>query len=134
MEFKYTHFSHAKTHLRYHIIFVTKYRRKCLNPIRDVVLDSFREAESKSHFRIHNMELDTDHIHFLISFPPAYSLEQTVRRMKQISTFYVYERCEPYLRQFYWKQKKTLWTHGYFCSTVGMASEDTIKHYIDNQG
>ena len=29
-------YSHAKTHIRYHIIFVTTYRRKCLNQIRDI--------------------------------------------------------------------------------------------------
>lgn len=32
---KYERFNHAKTFLRYHLIFSTKYRRKCLNPIRD---------------------------------------------------------------------------------------------------
>lgn len=31
---KYERFNHAKTFLRYHLIFSTKYRRKILNPIR----------------------------------------------------------------------------------------------------
>ena len=100
-DFEYESFNHAKTRLRYHIIFSTKFRRKCLNEIRDIVLDSFRYAESISHFKILVMELDNDHIHFLVSFPPAYSIEQTVRRMKMISTNYVYERCENYLKKFY---------------------------------
>ena len=80
------------------------------------------------------MELDNDHIHFIVSFPPAYSIEQTVRRMKMISTNYVYERCENYLKKFYWKDKRLLWTHGYFCSTIGEVSEQMVKHYIENQG
>ena len=133
-DFEYASFNHAKTRLRYHIIFSTKFRRKCLNEIRDIVLDSFRYAESISHFRILVMELDNDHIHFIVSFPPAYSIEQTVRRMKMISTNYVYERCENYLKKFYWKDKRLLWTHGYFCSTIGEVSEQTVKHYIENQG
>ena len=133
-DLKYESFNNAKTRLRYHIIFSTKFRRKCLNDIRDIVLESFRYAESKSHFKILVMELDNDHIHFLVSFPPAYSIEQTVRRMKQISTNYVYERCDDYLKQFYWKNKRLLWTHGYFCSTIGEVSEQTVKHYIENQG
>ena len=132
-DFEYESFNHAKTRLRYHIIFSTKFRRKCLNEIRDIVLVSFRYAESISHFRILVMELDNDHIHFLVSFPPAYSIEQTVRRMKMISTNYVYERCENYLKKFYWKDKRLLWTHGYFCSTIGEVSEQTVKHYIENQ-
>ena len=30
----------CKSHVRYHIIFVTKYRRKCLNEIRNEVFDA----------------------------------------------------------------------------------------------
>ena len=133
-DFEYESFNHAKTRLRYHIIFSTKFRRKCLNEIRDMVLDAFKYAKSISHFRILVMELDKDHIHFLVSFPPAYSIEQTVRRMKMISTNYVYERCENYLKKFYWKDKRLLWTHGYFCSTIGEVSEQKVKHDIENKG
>ena len=106
----YDAFNHAKTRLRYHIIFCTKYGRKCLNPIRDVVIESFREAERRSHFKIHHMELDEDHIHFLVSFPPKYSIEQTVSRMKQFSVKYVYDdmNANCHLRKFYWRKKKTL--------------------------
>jgi len=134
MEEKYTTYNHAKTSLRYHMIFSTKYRRKCLNPIHDTILDAFRYCEEKSHFKILAMELDQDHIHLLITFKPAYSIEQTVRRLKQMTTQYIYDRCEAYLRQFYWKSKKVLWTHGYFCSTIGSVSEETVRQYIENQG
>lgn len=39
-----------------------------------------------------------------------------------------------YLKQFYWSPKHMLWTHGYFCSSIGEVSSETIKHYIENQG
>lgn len=133
-EEKYRTYGHAKTRLRYHMIFSTKYRRRCLTEIRNEVLESFKYAESISHFKILMMEIDKNHIHFLIQFPPAYSIEQTVRRMKQISTNYLYKKCSDYLRQFYWGDKKIIWTHGYFCSTIGEVSETTLKHYIENQG
>lgn len=134
MKDKYKTYNHAKTRLRYHIIFSTKYRRKCLNEIHDVVLESFRYAESLSHFKVLTMEIDSDHIHFLVEFPPAYSIEQTVRRMKMISTKFIYNKCEAYLKNFYWGDKRKLWTHGYFCSTIGEVSEETLRHYIENQG
>lgn len=127
-------YNHAKTSLRYHIIFSTKYRRKCLNPIHDIVINSFKCCESKSHFKILAMELDQDHIHLLITFPPSYSIVQTVRRLKQFTINYIYKQCEPYLRKYYWKPKKTLWTNGYFCATIGNVSEETLKQYIENQG
>jgi len=133
-EFKYKTYNHAKTRLRYHLIFSTKFRRKCLTEIRDTVLESFKYCCSISHIRILAMELDGDHIHFLVEFPPRYSIEQTVRRMKMVSTKYIYDRCREYLQNYYWKGKDILWTHGYFCATIGNASEETIKRYIDNQG
>ncbi len=131
---KYVTYNHAKARLRYHVIFSTKFRRRCLDAIRNEVIASFREAERHSHFRIHKMELDSDHIHFLLEFPPKYSIEQTVRRLKMYSTKYLYEHCGEYLQKFFWKGKRILWTHGYFCSTIGEVSEGKIVDYIDKQG
>ena len=129
-------YSHCKKHLRYHIIFVTKYRRKCLNQIKDEVFDAFRYVESKSHIKIHTMNLDTDHIHLIISFPTIYSIEQTVSRLKQMTTNYLYrnERTCSWLKNFYWKKKRLLWTRGYFVSTIGHISEKIVFEYIENQG
>ena len=102
-------YSHSKTYLRYHIIFVTKYKRKCLDKIKQDIFDAFRYVEDKSHIKIYNMNLDADHIHLLLSFLPDYSLSKTVNRLKQMTTNYLYrnERTEKWLKQFYWKKKKT---------------------------
>ena len=127
---------HCKNHLRYHIIFVTKYRRKCLNEIRQSVFDAFKYVESKSHMKIYNMNIDQDHIHLLISFPPDYSISQTINRLKQMTTNYLYriKNVEIWLKKFYWKKKRVIWTHGYFISTIGHISEQTVFKYIENQG
>lgn len=133
-EQKYQTYSHAKTRLRYHLIFSTKFRRKCLNAIHDVVINAFKKVEQKSNFDILAIELDEDHVHILISFKPSYSIEQVVRRLKQMSTFYIYQKEQDYLKKFYWKDKNILWTHGYFCSTIGEVSEQKVIKYIKNQG
>ena len=132
----YETFGHAKTRIRYHIIFSTKYRRKCLNAIRDIVLESFRMAEQKSKLTIYEMELDNDHIHFLINIPPSISISDSVRLLKQYSTYYIYKNsfAAIHLRKFYWGAKQLLWTSGYFCSTIGEVSEETLRYYIENQG
>lgn len=49
---RYESIAHAKTRLRYHIIFSTKYRRKCLTQIRDSIFNSFQYAQERSHFKI----------------------------------------------------------------------------------
>lgn len=134
MTHEYKSIAHAKTSLRYHIIFSTKYRRKSLIGIENVVLEAFRHAEKQSDFRIIEMNTDQDHIHLLITFKPALSIEQVVRRMKQLTTHYIWEHEETHLRDFYHKQKRVLWTNGYFCSTIGDVSETRVVDYIRSQG
>lgn len=130
---KFESIAHAKTYLRYHVIFSTKYRRKCLNEIREEVLTAFKYTESISDFTILEMEVDQDHIHFLLKIKPALSIEQVVRRLKQVSTNQLYKTSKTYLRKFFWK-KNLLWTGGYFVATVGYVGENVIKSYINNQG
>ena len=132
---EYESIAHAKTRLRYHVIFSTKYRRKCLDGIRESVLGAFRKAERKSSFRILAMELDKDHIHLLLKWKPSLSILQIIRRLKMLTTKYIWDENETYLRHFYWKKtQRKLWSGGYFCSTIGNVSEKTLKNYIENQG
>lgn len=63
-----------------------KYRRKCLSQIRETVLNAFKETEKVSDFKILIMELDKDHIHLLLKWKPHFSIEQIVRRLKQMTT------------------------------------------------
>lgn len=93
--------AHAKTHLRYHIIFSTKYRRNCLTNIREDVLNIFKEIANKYQFKIFAIEIDRNHIHFLIEFSPKYSISQVVKLFKQISIHKIWEIHETYLKQFY---------------------------------
>jgi len=37
------------------------------------------------------MGIDKDHIHFLLEISPTYSIASMVRRMKQMSTDYIYK-------------------------------------------
>ena len=129
----YDYYNHKSIRIRYHIIFVTKYRRKCLEGIKEQVFNAFREVESKSHIKIHNMNIDKDHIHLLISFPPEYSISQTVNRLKQYTTNYLYRNCNDHMRLYYWNKKRVLWSHSYFCSTLGIIPDKIVNEYINNQ-
>lgn len=127
--------SSYKTEILYHVIFSTKYRRKCLTDIREDVVDSFKYAEKISRIKIYEMEIDKDHIHFLLYLSPQYSLSQLIKRLKAISTAYLYEKQRDHLRKYYWKPKRMLWTRGAYIGTCGNgASVETIAKYIRNQG
>ena len=123
-----------KTDLKIHLIFVVKYRQKLLvNEMRDFVMETFSNISKTSDFSIDIMETDIDHIHMMISYPPTVSVASIVRKLKQISTYRLWKNFENELKKHFWKEH-TFWSDGYFVCSIGNASEDTVRYYIETQG
>ena len=123
-----------KTDLKIHLIFVVKYRQKLLvNEMRDFVMETFSNISKTSDFSIDIMETDIDHIHMMISYPPTISVTSIVRKLKQISTYRLWKNFENELKKHFWKEH-TFWSDGYFVCSIGNASEDTVRYYIETQG
>src|SRR6056297_2553407 len=123
----YDRSNHSKFLILYHIILVTKYRHKILNLI------NIKNIEKESHFGILEMEVDIDHIHFLIKSKPKYSVSQIIRRLKKNSTIQTWKYYNNILKNYYWNEN-VLWSDGYFVCTIGNISKETIQKYIRNQG
>ena len=122
--------SHCKNLILYHLIFVCKYRKKCFSNT------DFAENLKLQFFEIDTIDLDyskPDHIHILVRSVPKLSPLQIVRVLKQQTNYWAWQNYETYLKQFYWKAHR-LWTRGYFCSTVGNVSADTVHEYLERQG
>lgn len=130
--------SHCKNLILYHLIFVCKYRRKCFSNVdfaENLKLQFFKIAK-KYDFEIDTIDLDyskPDHIHILVRSVPKLSPLQIVGVLKQQTNHWAWENYGTYLKQFYWKSHH-LWTRGYFCSTVGNVSADTVHEYLERQG
>ncbi len=73
--------------LPFHFIFVTKYRRKCLESIKNDLKKAFLQISEKYDFKIHVQEVDEDHIHLMIESIPRLSLSQICRVLKQESQY-----------------------------------------------
>ena len=130
--------SHCKNLILYHLIFVCKYRRKCFSNIdfAESLKLQFFEIAKKYDFEIDTIDLDyskPDHIHILVRSVPKLSPLQIVRVLKQKTNYWAWQKYETYLKQFYWRAHH-LWTRGYFCSTVGNVSADTVHKYLERQG
>jgi len=93
----------------------------------------FEEIAASSDFSFETMEVDQDHIHCLVKSEPRISPLASVRKLKQESTFRLWKTYETELKRHFWKEK-TFWSDGYFCCTVGNASQETIRHSIESQG
>ena len=71
--------NHYIGELNYHIIFSTKFRRKCLSNIENKLYDSFKYCESKSHFKIKKMKQDKDHINLLVNIKQVICIVEKTR-------------------------------------------------------
>lgn len=89
--------------------------------------------QNNKNFKIEIMEIDKDHIHFLLEIKPYESISNVVKYLKQFSTYYLWKNQSDYMSKFYWKHHY-LWTRGYFVATIGGCGEDKIREYIKNQG
>lgn len=125
--------NHSKFLLKCHLIFVVKYRRKIIHGKLKSDLKSIFLSAQTNDFKIEVMESDIDHIHFLIDYDPILSISMIVRHLKQISAIEIWKLHENYLMKIFWKHR-TFWTKGYFVSSIGNASIDTIHKYIEEQG
>jgi len=82
-------------------------------------------------FKIIEMEVMPDHVHLFISCKPTISPTDIVRILKSITTRRLFEEF-PKLRKFYSKCG-VLWSKGYFVCSIGNASPETLKRYIQEQ-
>ena len=83
----------GKHNLKFHIILVTKYRNSALAELKEEVFESFRYVEELSDFSIIAMGVEKgNHAHLVVQIPSNYPVASVVRRLKQISTHYLWNR------------------------------------------
>ena len=124
--------SHAVYDIKYHIIWITKYRYQVLKGkvarrARELIIQGCQAR----NITIIKGSVGKDHIHMLISYPPTIAPAKVLQYLKGRSSRLLQEEF-PELKRRYWGQH--LWSRGYFCATVGSVTEEMIKQYIENQG
>ena len=125
--------NHSKYNIKYHLIFVCKYRKKLLMRYGEEIKQIMYDISYRYDFDILEMEVDKDHIHILVDSEPKLSPLMIIRVLKQQSTQIIYGRYKSELKKYFWKEN-TFWTDGYFCSSIGEVSTVMLRKYIENQG
>ena len=126
--------AHCTYHTRYHLVFVTKYRRKIFRKNLGPYVQSVIKNVTRKYPEIEVLEMNTDedHLHLLASIPPRMSVSEAVRLLKTNSSRAMRMKF-PFIKIMYDHADMPLWAEGYFCSTVGV-DEETIQRYIEMQG
>lgn len=130
---EYRRQSHCVYYCKYHIVLVTKYRRKIFNP---GVYGYFRIKvfEVRKYYpdvEIVEVNHGKDHVHLLLSIPPKMSVGDVVRIIKSNTGKALRDKFD-FLGQVY-HGVSGVWSDGYFVSTVGV-NEETIANYVRIQG
>ena len=128
---EYNKGSHTIYDIKYHVIWVTKYRYKVLNKqISSRLRELIRQGCEARGITIVRGSIGKDHVHMLIGCSPNIAPSKIVQYLKGRSSRLIQDEF-PELKKKYWGQH--LWARGYFCATVGSVTEETIKRYIESQ-
>ena len=65
--------NNSKFLLRYHIIFVCKYRKQLLIKLGDEIKNIMYDIAERYDFKILEMKVDKNHIHFMVETEPKIS-------------------------------------------------------------
>ena len=121
--------SHAVYDLKYHMVWVPKYRKMILKgDLAKRVREVFAEIAERYEFEIDTMEVKEDHVHLFLTAPPRYSPAGVVQIMKSISAKVVFKEF-PEVKKQLWGGE--FWSDGYFVRSVGdKVTSDVIRRYI----
>lgn len=126
---EYRRQAHYVYSCRYHIVFCPKYRRAVLKDgIDERLKEIIRDYAGGKDILVLGMEVMPDHVHLLLDCPLDMSPIGVVKGIKQTSALTL-KREFPGLK----RKLPCLWTRSAFVATVGSASMETVKAYIDEQ-
>lgn len=125
--------AHAVYKTQYHIVFVTKYRKAILVNGVDKYLRLKLEEVRKYYpeWFYEEIGMDSDHVHLCMVIPPKYAVSFVIETIKKNTARAMREKFV-FIQEAY-ERTQSIWSTGYFVSTVGI-DENTIRKYVRMQG
>ena len=123
---------HAKYDLKYHLVLVSKYRKKVFT--KDILIrleEIMRDICTKWDVELIEFGGESDHVHMLISAHPSMELSKFTNNIKTVSSRYIRKEFDSHVKKYLWGG--ALWKRGYFIISSGGAPIDKIREYIQNQ-
>jgi putative transposase len=128
MKLNYKRLSHSLWLCTYHIVFCPKYRYKILEGKAEVFVRNhlYRLCAQKDHTTIDEINIQSDHVHLVISIPPKYAISDVMGFLKGKIAHKLFQEQKSLTKQ-YWGRH--LWARGYCVSSVGL-DEEKIRKYV----
>lgn len=123
--------THTTYDCKYHIVWITKYRKKALSGLVGIrVRELIREICKTNEVEIFRGHVSEDHVHLFVSVPPHLSISKLVQYLKGKSSYKLMQENKQLSKQFWGRH---LWARGYFVATSGNITDEIILEYIKNQ-
>ena len=123
--------SHTKFDLQYHIVWITKYRRKVLTgKLKERLQVILMQVCEQNNIIILKGKVMEDHVHLMVSCTPKISVSKIIQLMKGRTSKMLQDEF-PNLKKKYWGQH--IWGTGYFVRSVGAVTEEMIRNYVESQ-
>ncbi len=128
----YRRSSHTVYDLKYHLVWITKYRKPILKGEIAVRLrELIREICKSKDVEILKGHISKDHVHIFVSVPPHISVSDLLKSVKGRSSRKMLMEFKTLSRQFWGRH---LWARGYFAASSGNVTDEVIMQYIEQQG
>lgn len=123
--------SHSTYDLKYHIVWITKYRKKVMvGQIAEKVRTIIREICKANEVEIIKGHISKDHVHLFVSVPPYISISSLLQSLKGKSSRKLLATEKELQKQFWGRH---LWARGYFVASSGNVTDEVVMQYIENQ-
>ncbi len=123
--------AHTKHRLRYHLVWIPKYRKRVLTGQVAVRLEALlRQACEVNGWEAQELAIQPDHVHLLVQVQARDSVPGVMKVLKG-GTSRVLRAEFPDLAEFLWG--KSFWAEGYFAETVGVVEGEAVRRYIHEQ-
>ena len=123
--------SHSRFDIKYHFVWVTKYRKRVLTgEVATRLRDLIREICRTEEIDILQGAVSVDHVHVLMSCPPHLAPSKIMQLIKGKSSRKLMSEFR-HLQKMYWGRH--FWSRGYFVVSCGNVTNEIIKEYIQNQ-
>ena len=125
--------SHCSYRIRYHMVFVIKYRKDLITPaIFSFMKTICKGIQERYYIYFDALGYEEDHIHIVVEGAPRYSPSRIMQICKSILAIQVFKQF-PELREELWGGE--FLTDGGHIDTIGDGRGlDEVKEYVRKQG
>ena len=123
--------THSVYDLKYHLVWITKYRKPVF--FGDVAIrlrELIREICKSLDIEIIKGHVSKDHVHLFVSVPPQISISKVVGRIKGKTSRRLLSEYRRLSKEFWGRH---LWGRGYFAASSGNVTDEVIMQYIATQ-